>query len=104
MSTLRGLAGPELPAEHDGQQIVWEPWREHLVGSCGRPVVQTLCKTCAYEGARWTVGGRVAGVHRAQANYCPSCGEFRVYWRIDPPPGQYRGRLERIESSVEPTP
>ncbi|MFJ8006099.1 hypothetical protein [Streptomyces fagopyri] len=87
---------PELPTEHDGRRIVWEPWRDHLVGSCGRPVIQTPCAQCGHESPRRITIGRVAGESRAYGHHCPGCWEFRVYWRVDPPPGKYRGRLDRI--------
>lgn len=94
------LNGPALPGEHEGKVILWTPWRENLVGSCGRPVLRSPCKGCGAENVRWITTGTVNGELRATGHYCPACGELRVYWKVPPPPGKWAGRLDLIEHST----
>lgn len=91
---------PDLPADHDGRQIVWAAWNAHVTGaaaSCGRSVVgQVLCKSCGLDGGMWKAGGTIAGEPRVHAMYCEWCGELTVAVRCDPPPGKWVGRFETI--------
>lgn len=92
---------PALPVEHNGQHITWRPWSETLVAVCGRKPKPIPCRSCDALGPHMLALGAAGQppVVRVYGHYCPACHELRVYWRTDPPPGRWAGRLDLIVHS-----
>ncbi len=85
------MIDPQLPAEHAGHAIRWEPWQELAV--CGRAPVPTECRLCGQASPHHRTLGRVDGAARASAERCTICGGVRAFWRDDPAPNESRGKL-----------
>ncbi|MEZ0090006.1 hypothetical protein [Streptacidiphilus sp. EB129] len=86
------MTDPQLPAEHAGHAIRWEPWQTRAV--CGRVMVPQDCRLCGQKTPYERTLGRVGdpGTVRASAARCTVCGGVQAFWREDPEPGETRGK------------
>lgn len=94
------MTDPQLPAEHAGYAIRWEPWQTRA--ACGRDLVPQDCSLCGQTTPHERTLGRVDGstAVRASALRCMLCGGVRALWREDPVPGAARGKLVPLRTGA----
>lgn len=76
---------PALPAEHDGEAIMWREWEEAPIILCTRKGDLNGCGACDHPGPSLIALGLAGPVKpriRFNAHRCPSCQEMRVYQRV----------------------